>query len=114
MATYRVGRWWQARARELQAMGYHIQWSILNAKHHGAPQNRPRLWVVCIRRDTLADGSSFTMPEPLPPQLSLSLADILNPPGAEDGPRALPRAQSEALNVSRAQLKAKERNIVGD
>ena len=37
VATYKAGRWWQARAEELQNMGYHVHWSILNARHHGVP-----------------------------------------------------------------------------
>ena len=73
-----------------------------------------RLWVVGSRTDTLIEGDFFAMPEPLPPQLGLSLADILSPPRAGDDPRALPRAPGAALNVSRARLKAEEREILGD
>ena len=51
VATYQGGQWWRARVAELQDMGYQMQWSILNAKHHGVPQNKPRLWVVGIRAD---------------------------------------------------------------
>ncbi len=47
-------------------MGYYVRWSMLNARHNGVPQNRPRLWVVGIRKDTLVDGDAFAMPEPLP------------------------------------------------
>ena len=43
VAAYKAGKWWQARVEELQHMGYKVWWSILNAKHHGVPHNRPRL-----------------------------------------------------------------------
>ena len=91
-----------------------MRWSILNAKHHGTPQNRPRLWVDCIRKDTLLGSATFDMPEPLPERLRLTLSDILNPPSAGQDPRTLPRAQDAAVNVSRALAKAEQRGIRGD
>ena len=109
MATYRAGRWWQARVGGLQAMGYRIQRTILNTnKHHGDPQNRPRLWVVGIRKATLADGKAFGMPGPLPDQLRLSLTAILIPPSATDDSRARPKAPGAALTVNKAPNKGDE------
>ena len=67
VATYPGGHWWRARVEELQGMGYRVQWGILNAKHHGIPQNRPRLWAVGIRADTMEEGRAFIMPAELPP-----------------------------------------------
>eukprot|EP00974_Lingulodinium_polyedra_P055645 5351961-Lingulodinium_polyedra.AAC.1 len=44
---------WRARwVSELRALHYHVVWQIVNAKHHGVPQDRPRFWVVGIRQDT--------------------------------------------------------------
>ena len=51
VAAYKAGKWWQARVAELQLIGYKVWWSILNAKHHGVPHNKPRLWAAGIRRD---------------------------------------------------------------
>ena len=64
---------------ELQHMGYRVWWTILNARHHGVPHNRSRLWAVGIRGDTMGQGKTFAMPDPLPDHLGLSLSDILNP-----------------------------------
>ena len=58
VATYAGGAWWQARVKELEAMQYHITWGILNAAHHGVPQNRPRLWVVGLRWDSPGQPAS--------------------------------------------------------
>ncbi|MFM7989622.1 MAG: DNA cytosine methyltransferase, partial [Candidatus Fonsibacter sp.] len=99
VATYVGGAWWQARVAELESMDYHVQWSILNAAHHGVPQNRPRLWVVGIRKDCPGQPGSFRMPEALPPALRLSLADILAPRTAAEDPEALPRAKGARENV---------------
>ena len=31
---------------------YHLYWQVLNAKHHGVPQNRERVFLIGIRDDT--------------------------------------------------------------
>ena len=38
VATYERGIWWQSRVAELESMQYHVKWNILNAAHHGVPQ----------------------------------------------------------------------------
>lgn len=47
---------------ELSLAGYNNYWSILNAKDYGIPQNRERVFVVSIRKDT--DDISFEFPKP--------------------------------------------------
>jgi len=48
----------------LKGLGsYDVKWKLLNTKDHGVPQNRSRVYFVCIRKD--ADQGTFTWPEPL-------------------------------------------------
>ena len=49
----------------LEQLNYNIYWRVLNTKDHGIPQNRPRLYFVCLRKDV--DQGTFQWPEPLPP-----------------------------------------------
>ena len=58
-------------------MEYKVTLSIMNTKHHGVPQNRPRLWAVGIRKDTPGAGDTFRNLGPLHPTLCLALDDIL-------------------------------------
>lgn len=41
----------------LEALGYKVQWQLLNAVDYGVPQNRERLFVI-------AHGGTFDFPEP--------------------------------------------------
>ena len=66
LVTYQSGRWWASRVDQLRAWGYEVHWAVLDAKEHGVPQNRARLWMVAIRRDAPCIGERFVMPEPHP------------------------------------------------
>lgn len=54
------------------AVPYHLYWKVLNAKHHGVPQNRERVFLVGIRDDK---DNSFTWP--VEENLTKRLKDIL-------------------------------------
>lgn len=54
------------------AVPYHIYWKVLNAKEHGVPQNRERVFIIGIRDDK---DNSFTFP--IEEHLSKTLKDIL-------------------------------------
>lgn len=54
------------------AVPYHIYWKVLNAKEHGVPQNRERVFIIGIRDDK---DNSFTFP--IEEHLSKNLKDIL-------------------------------------
>jgi len=58
--------------KELDRIGYDVNWKILNSKHYGIPQNRERVWFVCTRKDL---KQLFKFPEPI--ELKVFLKDIL-------------------------------------
>ena len=43
---------------------YNVHHKILNTKDHGIPHSRPRLYIICIRKDV--DAKSFAFPEAIP------------------------------------------------
>lgn len=57
----------------LDTAGYNNYWAVLNAKDYGTPQNRERVFIISIRKDT--DNGSFSFPTPVP--LEIRLKDIL-------------------------------------
>lgn len=44
--------------------GYSCDWKVMNAKDYGIPQNRKRVFLVCIRED--CSDKSFRFPDPIP------------------------------------------------
>jgi DNA (cytosine-5)-methyltransferase 1 len=46
------------------AVPYHLYWQVLNAKHHGVPQNRERVFLIGIR-DDIDNNFRFPKEEPL-------------------------------------------------
>jgi DNA (cytosine-5)-methyltransferase 1 len=54
------------------AVPYHLYWKVLNAKHHGVPQNRERVFLVGIRDDA---DNHFQYPKD--EHLSKRLKDVL-------------------------------------
>ena len=59
----------------LSDLGYNSYWKVLNAKECGVPQNRERVFVICIRKDI--DTCKFTFPTPF--DNGIRLKDILEP-----------------------------------
>lgn len=51
---------------------YHLYWQVLNAKEHGVPQNRERVFIIGIRDDK---DNSFRFP--IEEKLSKKLKDVL-------------------------------------
>jgi len=43
-----------------ESVPYHLYWKVLNAKHHGVPQNRERVFLIGIRDDI---DNSFQFPK---------------------------------------------------
>lgn len=59
--------------RLMKDAGYNVFYKILNTKNFGIPQNRERIFFVCIREDI--DPSYFQFPQEFP--LELKLKDVL-------------------------------------
>lgn len=57
----------------LNDLGYNSYWKVLNAKECGIPQNRERVFVICIRKDI--DTNKFTFPIPF--DNGVRLKDVL-------------------------------------
>lgn len=74
------GKTWKKMQQVFDELGYKFNWSVLNAKDYGIPQNRERLFVVGIRED-LGEGFNFKFPEAIP--LDKKMQDFLidNVPG---------------------------------
>jgi len=58
---------------ELDRIGYYVYWDVLNTKDYGIPQNRERVWFVCIRKDL----GQLLFKFPKKEELNMVLADIL-------------------------------------
>jgi DNA (cytosine-5)-methyltransferase 1 len=54
------------------SVSYHLYWKVLNAKHHGVPQNRERVFLIGIRDDA---DNRFQFPKE--EHLSKRLKDVL-------------------------------------
>jgi DNA (cytosine-5)-methyltransferase 1 len=55
-----------------ESVPYHLYWQVLNAKHHGVPQNRERVFLIGIRDD---QDNKFQFPRE--EHLSKRLKDVL-------------------------------------
>ena len=53
------GKTWKVMFDVWQSLGYHIEWSILNAKDYNHPQLRPRLFLIGFRDDIYKTPYSF-------------------------------------------------------
>jgi DNA (cytosine-5)-methyltransferase 1 len=58
---------------ELDRIGYHVHWKVLNSKDFGIPQSRARVWFVCFREQE--DYDKFKFPEQ--EELKIFIKDIL-------------------------------------
>lgn len=64
--------------RELEDYGYANYWQVIDAKDHGVPQSRRRVFTVSVRNDLLSDypyGYKFPKPYPLEKLLEDVLQD---------------------------------------
>lgn len=55
--------------KELEDYGYNVYWKLIDAKHHGVPQHRERVYCVIIRKDL--DNGKFRFPDSVPLRRSL-------------------------------------------
>lgn len=57
----------------LDELGYSVDYKVLNASHYGLPQNRERIYFVCLRKDLMKESFSF----PSPQKEAIKLEDFL-------------------------------------
>ncbi len=82
--------------RQLNKLGYHVDWRLLNASDFGVPQLRPRVVIVALRKD-LVEG--FDWPETLPhnpPTVGECLRDLM----AVNGWRGAERWVAQANEIA--------------
>lgn len=63
--------------QQLEKLGYHADWRLLNASDFGVPQLRPRVIIVALRKDLV---DSFDWPEVMPhnpPTVGETLKDLI-------------------------------------
>ena len=84
--------------------------TILNSKDYGLAQNRPRLWLVAIRRDSY--HRKVKWPEGVP---GVSLESVLLPKTTVEKRRALdhPKGSATVLNNIQEGLKKLREEPVG-
>lgn len=59
----------------LKEAGYVVSWKLVNTREHNLPHNRPRIYIVGLRRDVYDDGRPFKWPKRMPK--SNNLLDVL-------------------------------------
>lgn len=102
--------------RDLLALidsGYDVKWKSLNARDHGCPQNRSRIYIVCVRRDN-PHGWAVRFPEK--ETLAVTASDLLDPdataPGLT-GPQAaalaavMPTDSDHVFNIQNSRMHAR-------
>lgn len=74
------GKTWKVMFDVWQSLGYHIEWSILNAKDYNHPQLRSRLFLIGFRNDI------YTKPYKFPSKMELThiSTEYLEPTPVDD------------------------------
>lgn len=85
--------------RDLDKLGYHSDWRLLNASDFGVPQLRPRVIIVAIRKDLV---EAFDWPTALPhnpPTVGQTLADLISANGWLGAKRWIEQANDIAPTI---------------
>lgn len=59
---------------QLDLLGYYSSWEVLNARDYGIPQNRERVFLVSILKDSESQINTFKFPHPF--TLTKNIGDI--------------------------------------
>lgn len=72
LVNHENGRTFRIIQQEINKLGYNLFWKVVKASEHGLPQHRPRVYIVCFRKDLgIVD---FEFPEPK--KLKTSMSDV--------------------------------------
>jgi len=113
-ASGKKGEIWEAVQKEFRAINggeYFIDFKLLQAKHYGVPQNRPRILMVGIRKDLVfsprkSATASGLLPEPSnsAPNIEDILSDLVDPNYL--GKKCTDRYLCEPRTAAQRQLRA--------
>lgn len=73
LLTHNNGETFEVIKNTMNELGYNFHYEILKASDYGIPQNRPRLYMVGIRKDI---KNTFKFPEPI--ELKKTMSDIFD------------------------------------
>lgn len=73
------GRTFKVIKGAFEQIGYTVYDKILNSKDFGVPQNRERIYLVCIRNDLLSKKSSKQFIFPEGNKMQITIRDIMDP-----------------------------------
>ncbi len=82
--------------RQLDKLGYHTDWRLLNASDFGVPQLRPRVIIVAVRKDLVEAFDWPTAHPQNPPTVGQTLADLM----AANGWRGAGRWSEHANDIA--------------
>jgi DNA (cytosine-5)-methyltransferase 1 len=51
LVSHDKGRTLEVMIRTIAEIGYTVDFEVLNSKFFGVPQNRERIWIICVRND---------------------------------------------------------------
>jgi site-specific DNA-cytosine methylase len=109
LVSFANGAFFRQTIAELSAMGYGVQWAVLNSTDFGLPQYRLRVYIAGVRLDRL--HKPWVIPSLLPDDLHLTLEQLLAPRSAADDPERRPRAPGARRNVDLAAARALSRGL---
>jgi DNA (cytosine-5)-methyltransferase 1 len=76
LVNHDEGKTFSKMTEKLEKIGYRITYSILNTKDFGLPQNRNRVFVICLRDDLFNTALQFTFPDKI--DLKIDLVNLLD------------------------------------
>lgn len=59
LINHDMGRTFKVIRSEINKLGYNFFWKMIKASDHGLPQYRPRVYMVCFRKDLGIDDFEF-------------------------------------------------------
>ena len=110
-ASNRFVSYRRALATSLNALGYWVDWAVLNASDYGVPQLRPRFILVALR-ERFAPFFEWPVPSPARQTVGECLADLMGEDGWPGAAEWAKRANGIATHIGR-RLQATRRSRSG-
>lgn len=71
------GRTFKVIKKSFEQIGYTVYDKVLNSKNFGVPQNRERIYLVCIKNDLIGEKFNFKFPDGV--EKDVTIKDIMDP-----------------------------------